>query len=255
MTNYHNSWRNFINEATYVAQPGDNLTKIAKANNLTLQQLLDANPKYKENPDLVIVNQNINIPDGGDEDPLPLDEETVILELEVEIQELFSSYYKNMNNFKNNLRDCVSLLTLLEEDNFDSEERKKTREDQLVETWYHFCLVPFFRDQVYTELGKGGFQVAIEKLGYEESKFKQTLKDISAATLKYVTNFTIPQQRVFDSRRCLDEIVNELQEIKTSVAKQASDYLQQQVSNEKFKAGTTMADVWARFNQVSIRSR
>jgi len=253
MTNYHNSWRNFINEATYLAQPGDNLTKIAKANNLTLQQLLDANPKYKENPDLVIVNQNINIPDGGGEDPL--DEETVIQELEAEIQELFSSYYKNMNNFKNNLRDCVSFLTLLEEDNFDSDERKKTRENQLVETWFYLCLVPFFRDQVYTELSKGGFQAAIDALGYEESKFKQTLRDISAATLKYVTNFTIPQQRVFDSRRNLDEIVNELQEIKTSVAKQASDYLQRQVSSEKFKPNTTMADVLARFNQVSTRSR
>ena len=160
-----------------------------------------------------------------------------------------------MNNFKNNLRDCVSFLMLLEEDNFDSDERKKTREDQLVETWYHLCLVPFFRDQIYTELGKGGFQPAIDALGYEESKFKQILKDISAATLKYVTNFTIPQQRVFNSRRNLNEIVNELQEIKTSVAKQASDYLQQQVSSEKFKLNTTMADVLARFNQVSTRSR
>ena len=250
MTNYYNSWRNFINEATYVAQPGDNLTKIAKANNLTLQQLLDANPKYKENPDLVIVNQNINIPDGDGEDPL--DEEFWIQELEVDIQYLFVSYYKKMNNFRNNLRDCVSFLTLLEEDNFDSDKRKKDTEDKLVNYWFYFSLTPFFRDEIYTELGKGGFQAAFDALGHEESKFKQILKDISAATLKYVTNFTIPQQNVFDSRRNLDQLVPELQEIKTSVEKSSRDYLRTKPSKNH---DGTWADILARFNQISTRSR
>ena len=96
MTNYHNSWRSFINEETYKVKLGDNLTKIAKAYSLTLQQLLDANPKYKKNPDLIKVGQSVNIPDANDEDAL--DEETVIQELEVDIQYLFVSYYKKMNN-------------------------------------------------------------------------------------------------------------------------------------------------------------
>ena len=253
MTNYHNSWRSFINEETYKVKLGDNLTKIAKAYSLTLQQLLDANPKYKKNPDLIKVGQSVNIPDANDEDAL--DEETVIQELEVDIQYLFVSYYKKMKNFRDNLRDCVSFLTLLEEDNFDSDKRKKDTEDKLEEIWFYFCLTSFFRDEIYTELGKGGFQAAFDALEYKESKFKQILKDISAATLKYVTNFTIPQQNVFDSRRNLYEIINELEEVKTSVEKSSRDYLQRKVSSKKFKPNTTMADVLARYDQISTRSR
>tara|TARA_B100000073_G_scaffold294466_1_gene258423 strand:- start:119 stop:877 length:759 start_codon:yes stop_codon:yes gene_type:complete len=252
MKNLFESWRNFINEATYKVKSGDNLTKIAKAYNLTLQQLLDANPKYKKNPDLIKIGQNINIPDGSDEDPL--DEDFLIMDLEADIQDLFTSYYENMNNFKNNLRDCVSILTLLVEDNFESENLKKIRETELEKTW-DTCLDQFWVDQVYKELAEGGFQTTIEALGYEESKFKQTLKDVTAATLTYVTNFTNPDGNKFDSNRRLKEITGELQEVKISVAKQAKNYLQRVLTSDRFRPNTTWADVLARYNQVSTRSR
>jgi len=43
---------------------GETLSKIAKAHNITLAQLLDANPIFKDNPDLIRVGDVLNIPEG-----------------------------------------------------------------------------------------------------------------------------------------------------------------------------------------------
>lgn len=45
---------------TYVVKKGDNLTKIAKQNGLTLKQLLSLN-KNIENPDYIQIGQKINL--------------------------------------------------------------------------------------------------------------------------------------------------------------------------------------------------
>ena len=49
---------------TYTIKQGDTLSKIAKANGLTLTGLLDANPQLKANPDKIKVGDALNIPDG-----------------------------------------------------------------------------------------------------------------------------------------------------------------------------------------------
>ena len=46
---------------TYVVKPGDTLSKIAKANGVTLAQLLQANPQIKD-PNKIRVGQSINVP-------------------------------------------------------------------------------------------------------------------------------------------------------------------------------------------------
>jgi len=46
---------------TYVVKPGDTLSKIAKANGVTVAQLLQANPQIKD-PNKIRVGQSINVP-------------------------------------------------------------------------------------------------------------------------------------------------------------------------------------------------
>lgn len=52
---------------THIVKKGETLSKIAKARGITLTQLLDANPQYKANPDIVHVGDELVIPeaDGG----------------------------------------------------------------------------------------------------------------------------------------------------------------------------------------------
>lgn len=45
----------------YTVVKGDNLSRIAKANGLTLAQLLELNPQYKDNPDMVQIGASINV--------------------------------------------------------------------------------------------------------------------------------------------------------------------------------------------------
>ena len=58
---------------TYKVKAGDNLSKVAKRNGISLAQLLKANPQIK-NPDKIKVGQLINLPDTSTETthPLPL---------------------------------------------------------------------------------------------------------------------------------------------------------------------------------------
>lgn len=49
---------------TYTVKSGDTLSKIAKSNGITLAQLLEANPKFKANPNRVRVGDVLNIPNG-----------------------------------------------------------------------------------------------------------------------------------------------------------------------------------------------
>ena len=114
MKNLFESWRNFVNEQQYVIQPGDNITNIAKSNNLTLQQLLDLNPQYKRNPNLIKVGQKIKL--SQEDEDTSFDPEDILSELEYEVQELFANYYSSGGGFKNNLRDCVVFSQLLNQD-------------------------------------------------------------------------------------------------------------------------------------------
>ena len=62
---------NIVNEETideetvettpYEVQGGDTLGEIAKANNMTLEELLEKNPEYKENPNLVRKGATLNL--------------------------------------------------------------------------------------------------------------------------------------------------------------------------------------------------
>jgi LysM repeat protein len=47
---------------TYEVKKGDTLTKIAKAHGLTLAKLLDANPRFKTNPDKINIGDKLKIP-------------------------------------------------------------------------------------------------------------------------------------------------------------------------------------------------
>jgi len=49
---------------THTVKSGETLSKIAKANRITLDQLLDANPRFKANPNRVRVGDVLNIPNG-----------------------------------------------------------------------------------------------------------------------------------------------------------------------------------------------
>jgi len=251
MKNLFESWRNFINEADYTVKAGDNLIKIARANNLTLQQLLDLNPQYKNNPNLIKVGQTIKL--SQEEDEGELDPTDVLSELEYEVQKLFGEYYNSENNFKNNLRDCVAYRNLLEENKFDTPKRKKETEQTLVKTWYYSCLTPFVRDQINEKLKKGHFSTSMEALGYDRNKFIKTLKDMSAAALKYVTDFTFPGGKVFDATKNLEDITDEMESIKRKVAVEARTYLNKPIKDVRFVRGTTMSDILARYSQVTAR--
>jgi len=56
---------------TYKVKAGDNLSKVAKRNGISLAQLLKANPQIK-NPDRIKVGQLINLPDTSTETTQPL---------------------------------------------------------------------------------------------------------------------------------------------------------------------------------------
>ena len=251
MKNLFESWRNFINEADYTVKAGDNLVKIARANNLTLQQLLDLNPQYKNNPNLIKVGQTIKL--SQEEEEGELDPTDVLTELEYEVQKLFGEYYSSENNFKNNLRDCVAYRNLLEENKFDTLKRKTETEQTLVKTWYYSCLTPFVRDQINEKLKKGHFSTSMEALGYDRNKFIKTLKDMSAASLKYVTDFTFPGGKVFDATKNLEDITDEMESIKRKVAVEAKTYLNKPIQDDRFERGTTMSDILARYSQVTAR--
>ena len=45
----------------YEVQSGDNLSRIAKANNMTLEELLEKNPEYKANPNFVRRGATLNL--------------------------------------------------------------------------------------------------------------------------------------------------------------------------------------------------
>jgi hypothetical protein len=49
---------------THTVKSGETLSKIAKANGITLNQLLDANPKFKPDPNRLRVGDVLNIPNG-----------------------------------------------------------------------------------------------------------------------------------------------------------------------------------------------
>ena len=49
---------------THTVKTGETLSKIAKAHDITLEQLLDANPRFKANPNRVRVGDVLNIPEG-----------------------------------------------------------------------------------------------------------------------------------------------------------------------------------------------
>ena len=250
MKNLFESWRNFVNEQQYVVQSGDNLTKIAKSNNLTLQQLLDLNPQYKNNPNLIKVGQKIKL--SQEDEDAGYDPEDILSELEYEVQELFSNYYSSGGGFKNNLRDCVAFRILLEQNKFDTPKRKRETEQTLVKTWYNSCLVPFVRDQINEKLKQGHFSSAMEGLGYDQRKFVKTLSDMSAATLKYVTDFTIQGGNIFDENKNLEEISDKLEKIKRKTKIEAKTYLNKPAPSDRFKQGAKMEDVLARFNTVRL---
>jgi LysM repeat protein len=56
----------------YEAQSGDTLSKIAKQHGLTLGQLLDANPRFKANPDKLAVGDVLEIPSSAGPGPSPI---------------------------------------------------------------------------------------------------------------------------------------------------------------------------------------
>src|ERR1051325_3158304 len=57
---------------THMVKSGETLSKIAKAYGVTLAQLLDANPKFKADPNRVRVGDVLNVPEeGGPAEPPP----------------------------------------------------------------------------------------------------------------------------------------------------------------------------------------
>lgn len=53
----------------HTIQPGDTLSKIAKANGISLDELLEANPTFKPHPDLIHVGDGLVIPGSDEPDP------------------------------------------------------------------------------------------------------------------------------------------------------------------------------------------
>ena len=51
--------------SNYTVRSGDTLSGIAQRNGVSLGALLDANPQYRSNPDLIHPGQNVRIPGGG----------------------------------------------------------------------------------------------------------------------------------------------------------------------------------------------
>ena len=51
--------------ATTTVKKGDTLSAIAKANGVTLAQLLELNPNKKKNPNLIVIGENLNIPESS----------------------------------------------------------------------------------------------------------------------------------------------------------------------------------------------
>ena len=49
---------------THTVKTGETLSKIAKAHDITLEQLLDANPRFKANPNRVRVGDVLNVPES-----------------------------------------------------------------------------------------------------------------------------------------------------------------------------------------------
>src|SRR5687768_1971372 len=49
---------------TYKVKSGDTLSKIASRNGVSLQQLLEANPKFKANPNKLKVGDVLDLPNG-----------------------------------------------------------------------------------------------------------------------------------------------------------------------------------------------
>lgn len=248
------SWRGFVNESDYMVRDGDNLTKIAKANNLTLQQLLNLNPQYKNNPNLIKVGQKIKLPQE-DEDT-GYDPEDILSELEHDIQELFVKYYKSNPLFKNNLRDCAAFKKLLEKDDFDEEPLpgekippKQSTQKSHGKAWMA-ALKSFVRDH----LNDSDVIQAFDQLGYDQKKSFKTLKDISAATMKYVTDFTYSGGAAFDENKNLEYPSDNLDKnVKAKAKLEADTYLKQDVKDSRFKHGTIQADIFARYGRVRIR--
>jgi LysM repeat protein len=56
---------------THTVKSGETLSKIAKANGITLNQLLDANPRFKANPNRLRVGDVLNIPEANAPAPAP----------------------------------------------------------------------------------------------------------------------------------------------------------------------------------------
>ncbi|MDO9103541.1 MAG: LysM peptidoglycan-binding domain-containing protein [Methylovulum sp.] len=59
----------------YIIKSGDTLTKIANAHEMSLAELLDANPQYKAHPDRISVGDVLVLPDGGEGEPIINDTE------------------------------------------------------------------------------------------------------------------------------------------------------------------------------------
>jgi LysM repeat protein len=48
---------------TYTVKPGDTLSRIAKTLNITLEALLNANPRFRADPDRIMVGDELQIPE------------------------------------------------------------------------------------------------------------------------------------------------------------------------------------------------
>jgi hypothetical protein len=61
---------------TYKVKSGDTLSKIASRNGVTLQQLLDANPQFKANPNKLKVGDILTLPNGSSTGATPVSSST-----------------------------------------------------------------------------------------------------------------------------------------------------------------------------------
>src|SRR5690606_37109476 len=51
-----------LRESSYTVKSGDNLSAIAKANGISLARLLELNPQFRSNPDLIQPGQKVILP-------------------------------------------------------------------------------------------------------------------------------------------------------------------------------------------------